>query len=382
MDRGALQWREITSVGRWYEIGTGVGPMAAASFQHQGICKLISERPEVLLELIPTEPGQTVPDHVELLPGPETIREVRYPEHNVDTTVVLRKTAEGRLVEALVTEVQLRPDDEKPWSWPIHVAGTRARLGCPTTLVVITDDEPTARWAAQPIDLGRGRMVLQPIVIGPDRVPRDLDLEAVRRNPELATLAVMMHGTKPGSKRLNKTTLTVVKEGLDNGEKGYSLLLDLVTGALDDETLKELEGEMELQRSEEPIGWFARKHYFQGIADGEEKGLERGRQEGIQEGRQEGRQEGELKARLDTLRQAIVVVLTSRQLAPSLAQLDVVLRCTDAGQLESWLRRACEVTTPGQLFEAQRPASARRAGRSARGGPDARAAPASARRSR
>lgn len=360
--------------------------MAAASFQHQGICKLISERPEVLLELIPSEPGQTVPDHVELLPGPETIREARFPEHNVDTAVVLRKTSEGRLVEALVTEVQLRPDDDKPWSWPIHVADTRARLGCPTTLVVITDDEHTARWAAQPIDLGRGRMVLQPIVIGPDRIPSDLDLEAVRRQPELATLAVMVHGTKPGSKRLSAAAITVMKEGLDKDAKRYSLLMDLITGALDDEVLGELEGEMEgemeLQRSEEPLGWFARKHYFRGMADGEQKGRQEGLERGLQEGLQAGRQEGELKAQLDTLRQAIVVVLTSRRMAPSLAQLDGVLRCTNTGQLESWLRRACEVTTVEQLFEPQRPASARKAGRSARGAPASRAAPASARRSR
>lgn len=364
--------------------------MAAASFQHQGICKLISEHPEVLLELIPTEPGQTVPDEVELLPGPETIREIRYPEHNVDTTVVLRKTCEGTLVEALVTEVQLRPDDDKPWSWPIHVAGTRARLGCPTTLVVITDDEHTARWAAEPIDLGRGRMVLHPIVIGPDRIPSDLDLETVRRQPELATLAVMMHGAKPGSKRLSRATLTALKEGLDKGEKRYSLLMDLITGTLDEVVLREIEteieGEMELERSEEPIGWFARKHYFQGMAEGKEQGhevgLREGLQRGLQEGLQEGRQEGEQKARLDTLRQAIVVVLASRRMAPSLAQLDCVLRCTDDAQLESWLRRACEVTTVEQLLEPQRPANARRAGPSARGGPASRAAPASTRRSR
>ena len=345
--------------------------MAAASFQHQGICKLISERPELLLELIPTEPGQTVPDEVELLPGPDTIREIRYPEHNVDTTVVLRKTSEGKLVEALVTEVQLQPDEDKRWSWPIHVAGTRARLGCPTTLVVITDDERTARWAAEPIDLGRGRMVLQPIVIGPDRIPSDLDLEAVRRQPELATLAVMMHGMKPGSKRLSAATLRAVKEGLDTGEKRYILLMDLITGCLDEGTLKELEMAMMMEtetarRDSVPLGWFARKHYFEGVDEGKVQG----RDVGLKEGRQEG------------LRQAIALVLVSRRLMPSPAQIERVNRCNDDGQLQAWLQRACEVVTVQQLFEPQRSTSARRAGRSARGGPDSRAAPASIRRSR
>jgi hypothetical protein len=356
--------------------------MGAASFEHQGICKLIAERPEVLLALIQEEPGQVVPDDVQLLPGPETIREIRFPEHNVDTAVVLRKTSSGQLVEAFVTEVQRQPDAEKLWSWPIHVAGTRARLGCPTTLVVITGDEHTARWAAEPIDLGRGCMVLQPIVIGPDRIPSDLDIEDARRQPELATLAVMMHGSKPDSKRLSTAVLTVLKEGLDTDKKRYTLLMDLITGCLDEGTLKELEAEMELQGDKVPFGWFAQKHYFAGVAEGKEEGLQAGRQEGLQEGRQEGLQEGRQEGRQEGLRQAIALVLVSRGFAPSPAQLEPMARCTDDLQLQAWLRRACEVMTVEQLFEPQLPASARRAGRSARGGQASRAASASARRSR
>jgi hypothetical protein len=348
--------------------------MGAASFEHQGICKLIAERPEVLLELIQTEPGQVVPDDVELLPGPETIREIRYPEHNVDTAVVLRKTSSGKLVEAFVTEVQKEPDDGKLWSWPIHVAGTRARLGCPTTLVVITDDEHTARWAAKPIDLGRERMVLQPIVIGPDRIPSDLELEEARRSPELAVLAVFMHGKKPGSKRLSTAVLKVVKEGVDRGEKRYSLLMDLITGCLGEGALKELEMDPDVYKEGQPYGWYARKHYFAGVAEGEEKGRQEGRQEGRQGGLQEGRQEG--------IRQAIALVLVSRGLSPSPAQIERMARCTDDLLLQAWLRRACEVLTVEQLFEPQLPASARRAGRSARGERVSKAAPASARRSR
>jgi hypothetical protein len=343
-------------------IGTGTAQksavMAAASFEHQGVCKLIAEHPEVLVALVRGEPGQVVPGDVELLPGPETIRELRFPEHNVDTAVVLRKTSDGGLAEAFVSEVQLRPDDDKRWSWPIHVAGTRARLRCPTTLVVITNDEHTARWAAEPIDLGRGGMVLQPIVIGPDKLPRDLDLEQARRAPELAALAVFMHGTKPGSKRLGAAALMAVKEGLDRGNKGYSLLMDVITGCLDERVLKELEMEMEVYKEGEPYGWFFRKLYFEAVA--EEKA--------------QGRQEG--------LRQAIALVLVSRGLVPSPAQIERMGRCTDDLQLQAWLRRACDVGTVEELLEPHRPASMRSSRRSARGGRASRAATASARRSR
>jgi len=362
--------------------------MGAASFEHQGICKLIAEHPEVLLALVPTEPGQVVPNEVELLPAPETIREIRFPEHNVDTAVVLRKTGGGELVEALVTEVQQQPDEDKRWSWPIHVAGTRARLRCPTTLVVITNDEHTARWAAEPIDLGRGYMVLQPIVIGPGQLPSDLDLDDARRFPELAALAVFMHGKKPGSKRLSAAVWTAVKEGLDRGEEGYRLLMDVITGCMDEKILKEIEMETETEvyKEGEPYGWYARKHYFAGVAEGKELGRQAGVQEGLlkglQEGRQEGLQEGLQDGRQDGLRRATALVLISRGLVPSPAQVERMARCTDDLQLQAWLRRACEVMTVEELFEPQRSASMRSAGRSARGGRAAKAAPASARRSR
>jgi hypothetical protein len=300
--------------------------MAAASLEHQGLCKLVGERPEVVLTLIQRGLGADVPGDVELLPAPETIREIRYPEHHVDTAVVLRRTTGGELVEALVTEVQRQPDDEKHWSWPIHVAGTRARLRCPTTLVVLTGDERTARWAAEPIDLGRGQAILQPLVIGPSQIPSDLDLEDARQNPELATLAVIVHGRKPGSKRLGRCALQAVKEGLDGDAKRYNLLADLIAACLDEQTLQEIEDEMELQ-STAPFSKWARKHFFEG------------KDEGMHEGRHDG------------LRQAIVLVLESRRLEPSVAQQERLARCTNEAQLEAWLRRAGVVEEVDQVFE-------------------------------
>jgi hypothetical protein len=304
--------------------------MAAASLEHQGMCKLVGERPEVLLTLMQRELGADVPGDIELMPAPETIREIRYPEHAVDTAVVLRRTTDGMIIEALLTEMQRQPDDEKHWSWPIHVAGTRARLRCPTTLVVITGDERTARWAAKPIDLGRGQAVLQPLVIGPSQVPRELDLEEARQNPELATLAVIMHGRKPGSERLGRVAMQVVREGLDGDAKRYSLLADLTTACLDERVLREIEDEMEL-RITPPFSKWAREQFF--------AGEDKGRQEGLQEGRQEG------------LRQAIVLVLESRGLRPSAVHRAQLAKCVDDTQLEAWLRHASVVPAVDRLFE-------------------------------
>lgn len=314
----------------WYGIGRDCGVMAAASIEHQGMCKLVSEHPGVLLTLMQRALGVDIPGNIELLPAPETVREIRYPEHHVDSAVVLRRTTDGALLEALVTEMQRQPDDEKHWSWPIHVAGTRARLRCPTTLVVLTGDERTARWAAEPIDLGRGQAVLQPLVIGPSQVPSALELEDARRNPELATLAVIVHGRSTGSKRLGKVAMQAVHEGLDTDTKRYSLLADLIAACLDEQALKEIEDEMELQTSP-PFSKWAREHFFAGLRDGREEGLRDGRQEG--------------------LRQAIVLVLASRGLVPSDGQREQLARCTDGARLEAWLRQASVVGAVDLLFD-------------------------------
>jgi hypothetical protein len=161
-----------------------------------------------------------------------------------------------------------------------------------------------------------------------------------------------------------------VREGLDRGNAGYNLLLDVITGCLDERVRKERETEMDVYKEGEPYGWFFRKQYFEVVA--EEKAL--GIQEGLLKGLQEGRQEG--------LRQAIALVLVSRGLVPSLAQIEHMGRCTDDLQLQAWLRRACEVVTVEELLEPHRPASMRSSRRSARGGRASKAATASARRSR
>ena len=132
----------------------------------------------------------------------------------------------------------------------------------------------------------------------------------------------------------------------------------------------------------QPYGRYFRKLYFEGVADGEAKGREAGVQEGLLKGLQEGRHEGLQEGRHEGFRQAIALVLVSRGLVPTPAQVERMARCTDEPQLQAWLRRACDVATVEALFEAHLPASMRSARRSARGGPASKAAAASPRRSR
>lgn len=301
-----------------------------ASFKHQGLCKLLGERPEHVPTLLRTLLGITLLGDSKLVPAPETIRDPKLPEHAADVVLANPRATDGTLLEAFAFEVQLRPDSDKRWSWPIHVAGLRARLSCPTTLIVVATDERTARWAAQPIEMGRNDMVLRPLVIGPGQVPSVLELDEARVCPELATLAVVMHGHRPGSKRLGRIAIEAVLEGLENHGRRDILLLELILSSLPASTLREIEDEMDLHTAPLLSKWSKQR---------------------IAQGRAQGRQEGR--------RKALRLVLGARGLALSPAQRERVEQCTDSAQLDQWLRRAVIVEDVEQLFEARAPRHAR-----------------------
>ena len=64
----------------------------------------------------------------------------------------------------------------------------------------------------------------------------------------------------------------------------------------------------------------------------------KGREEGRQEGRQEGRAEG------------LLAVLESRGLCIAKNDRSRILACTDAAQVEAWLRKAAWVASVDDLF--------------------------------
>ena len=237
-----------------------------------------------------------------------------------------RRATDDAPLEAFVFEVQLRPDAYKKWSWPIHVAGLRARLACPTTLVVLATDERTARWAARAIEIGRNEMVLRPLVIGPRQVPRRLTLDQARDCPELATLAVVVHGHRRGSKRLGRIAMEAVLEGLAKHGHRDMLLLELIVGSLPPNVLREIEDEMELHSEPLLSNWSKQR---------------------IAQGWREGR------------REAIRLVLEARGLSLTPAQRERIEECTNGRSLDAWLRRAATVERVEQLFRAARPARAR-----------------------
>jgi hypothetical protein len=282
------------------------------SRKHRSLVKLLTESPQLLVDLVRRCFGFHVPDGLELLPGPETVR-VLASERIADGALVVRRHG-GGIREAFVLEVQMRLDRDKRKAWATYVVGTWAKLGCPTTLVVVTLSERVARWAAEPVDIGRGRLVLKPLVVGPRQIPTEVSLENARAWPEKLALSVITHGHRGGSLSLGRTALKVAQELVASGEHRSIVLADLITSFVNEGVRRLVEAEM--------------------IIDGEEWFSDVGREYALRckEARAQGRAEGRAEA--------LSMVLKARGLEPTAAQRARIDACRNRKQLEQWLQRA------------------------------------------
>lgn len=308
------------------------------SRKHQRLVVLLTEHPQLFVELVRLCSGLDVPGNLELLPGPET---VRFPtsERIDDGTVVVRHRNGGNY-EAFVLEVQLDRDEEKRRSWPAYVVGTGLRLRCPTSLVVVTPSERVARWAASPIDLGRGRMVLEPLVIGPRRIPTELSLDEARARPDRLALSVIVHGDRPGSLSLSRVAMRVARELVASGSRRSIVLADLIVDSMGDDVRRTVEAEMQAETGWGKTLWFSEigKAVADGWADGRAAGLTAGKAEGKAEGKVEG------------IARALWMVLRARQLEPTMEQRARLETCRDDRQLEGWLQTALRTNDLTEIF--------------------------------
>ncbi|MEM9462299.1 MAG: hypothetical protein AAGF11_49560 [Myxococcota bacterium] len=123
------------------------------SHKHQSLTKLVTESPKLVPVLVRDLLGLDVPEDFELMPSPETIREIKYPEYSADGTVLIQQSDEVTR-EAFIVEVQLRPDDDKNATWPLYVSEGRAEGEAKALLLVlesrglVVSDEARARITA------------------------------------------------------------------------------------------------------------------------------------------------------------------------------------------------------------------------------------------
>ncbi len=292
--------------------------------QHEGLLLLFRNRPTLAPELLRDALGVTLPAWSEARVESAELTQVVPTEYRADLVVLL---LEGQPIFAIVVEVQLARDDGKWMSWPVYLASLRARVGCPTALLVVAPDAGVARWCARPIEMGHPGFVLRPLVTGPDAIPIITEEKVAREDPELAVLSAMAHGQREVGEAIAQAVLSAVV-GLE--AERVRLYVDLALSSLSEVARAALEALMR-SGNYEYQSEFARKYVAQG------------REEGREEGRQEGRQEGEMGALFE--------VLDARGLDVDDESRRRILACTELAQLKLWLRRAVAVKSVQALFE-------------------------------
>jgi hypothetical protein len=284
------------------------------SVTHEALLVLFRNRPELAPELLRDVLHVALPAYSEVRLESADLTDIKPAEYRADLVVLL---VDGKPVLGIVVEVQLQEDNDKRFTWPVYLAGLRARLKCPACVLVVTTTEAMARWCRKPIEIGPGN-TFSPLVIGPASVPIIDDVALAERDPELAVLSVMAHGQEEHAEVLGRAALMAM---LRLSDERQVLYFDLVFAALSEAAKAALEdlmtsGNYEFQSD------FAKKYLAQGKTQGEAKGRA----------------------------EAILAVLEARGVRVSDEARARILACTDAVQLDSWLRKAATATTVDQVF--------------------------------
>ncbi|MFI6040077.1 hypothetical protein ACIA8C_00480 [Nocardia sp. NPDC051321] len=277
---------------------------------HERIIDLFRQRPQLAADLL-TVLDTPLPefDHARLESG--DFPDIDPTEYRADAVVVLATGTKPAL--AVIIEVQLKPDNRKTWSWPVYVTTLRARLHCPTVLLVICPNERTAARCRSPIDIAPGCR-LAPIVLSPEHVPVITDPAVASANVELAVLSAIAHRNDPERDAILTGLAAAIVDVAD-----YEMYIDLVMAVLPKAGQHFLEGLKMRIGASKYISDFARNYYTAGEAGGEAK--------------------------------ALLTVLEARGLPVPEAIRTRIDECTDLEQFDKWLRRAAGADSLYEVFD-------------------------------
>jgi hypothetical protein len=141
------------------------------SITHEALLVLFRNRPEVAPELLRDMLHVALPAYSEVRIESADLTDIDPAEYRADLVVLL---VDGKPVLGIVVEVQLQEAARKRFTWPVYVAGLRARLKCPACILVVTPDEAVAKWCRKPIEIGPPGNAFSPFVIGPASGPSSM----------------------------------------------------------------------------------------------------------------------------------------------------------------------------------------------------------------
>ncbi|RKT06183.1 hypothetical protein BX286_4221 [Streptomyces sp. 3211.6] len=288
---------------------------------HEASHRIFQDRPELLAPVFRIL-GVPLPAKAAVEVLTADVTEIRPLERRVDS--VLRIEPEDGVGGFLLAiEAQGRRDPDKAVSWAYYLSYLKANYACPALLLVICQDDGTARWAAGPFPLGAqgwNALTLHPLVLGPGNVPVITDVEDAARDLPLATFSAMTHGRGRSAPAILKALAEALGSADPESVAYYSELLEIGLGNTPArETWRDL-----MPRTYFPgRGTLIEETYL----------------------------EGEAQGRVEERAQLVLRVLDNRGVAVTQEVRERIAACGDLDTLGRWIDLAFAVSDAEGLFE-------------------------------
>lgn len=294
--------------------------------RHDTINQLFRERPELAVEILHDLVGLDVPAGVPVRLESNDFND--RPSRNFQPDTVIAVGSPRAPVHGIVVEVQQDRSEGKVRQLPRYAAALWLSLGCPVTVLCVCPDSEVAVRYAEPVRTDLPGYVFQAVVLGPGDVPVITDPRQAAARPELAAMAVMVHGRDRPVVQTFMAALEFVKP--EHAPQYYEYAYRMAAPAV-----RRILEEIMASTTWPVYSPFAREHYGRGKDDG--------REEGRVEGRVEGRAEGEADA--------VLRVLAVRGIETPEDARARIRACADQRQLDTWLERAVTATSITDLFD-------------------------------
>ncbi len=300
---------------------------------------MFRENPSLAPHILATVFHEDVPPHASVRVANSALDQLIPVEFRADLVLELLD-AEGKVILAIVLEVQRERTPRKKFTWAVYWAVARAERECPAVVLVVAPDAEVAAWAGEKIDMGLGLGTVQPLVLGPATLPVLTDPTVATTEVELAVLSAMAHGNGPEGLAVVQAAFLALGR-LDREHAGvyfqiiWDVLREPMQAALE---AMAMEGQTEGEATFPP---FAQRLIERGFREGEL----RGKLDGLREGKLDGLREGELRGKLDGLREALFRLVARAGVTLTEDDRARIQACDDAATLDRWIENVLGAKT-------------------------------------
>lgn len=297
--------------------------------RHDALNLLFRDRPALAVELLREFGGIDMPAGAPVQVADSTFNDRPSTDFPADSVITVGPPHAP--IHGIIVEIEQGKRDSKRRQLPRYAAALWLLLRCRVDVLLVCPDPKVAAFYTEQIPTDLPGYVFRAVVLGPADIPAFTDPDEVAAQPELAVMAVMVHGQD--RKVIEAFTTGVGRLGPEHAPHYYEHAYAMAAPAVR-RILEEI-----MSSTDWPVySPFAREHFGRGKTEGRAEGLA----EGLAEGRMEGRAEEAASL--------VLAVLAARQVTVTDDVRSRITGCADLEQLETWARRAATADTIRDLF--------------------------------